>query len=97
MAHLIAHAQRSSVKVFSTQPAQCDLDATLTLGPTPKGPRPKRFVEIRGGKVHLRRPADVFEVLRQHNITLAERQGAAPEHQRVFQDLVELFKASDSL
>ncbi|MGA3198983.1 MAG: DUF5814 domain-containing protein [Halobacteriota archaeon] len=93
MAHLIAHAQRSNVKVFSTQPAQCDLDATLTLGPTPKGPRPKRFVEIRGGKVHLRRPAEVFEVLRQHNITLAERQGAAPEHQKVFQDLVELFKA----
>jgi len=93
MAHLIAHAQRSNIKVFSTQPAQCDLDATLTLGPTPKGPRPKRFVEIRGGKVHLRRPADVFEVLRQHDITLAEREGAASEHQRVFQDLVELFKA----
>jgi len=93
MAHLIAHAQRSSVKVFSITPGQCDLDATLTLRSTNKGPRPKRFVEIRAGKEHLRRPADVFEVLRLHDVTLAERQDAAPDDQKLCQDLVELFNA----
>jgi helicase len=87
MAHLIVYAQRSSLRFFSAQPAQCDLEATLTLRATQKGPRPKRFVEVRQGKEHLRRPADVFEVLRQHTITVAERKDAAPTDQEMYRDL----------
>ncbi|HYA33057.1 MAG TPA: DUF5814 domain-containing protein [Candidatus Bathyarchaeia archaeon] len=93
MSHLIAHAQRSSVKFFSTKPTQHDFGATLTLHSTQKGLRPKRFVENRGGKEHLRRPADAIDMLRKHDVTLAERQDAAPAEHQLVEDVADLFKA----
>ena len=73
MAHLVAQAQRSNVRLFSAEPAQCTLDATLTLSDTSKGPRPKRFTIIQSGKEVPKRPAEVVGILRQHDVTLAER------------------------
>lgn len=93
MPHLIAHAQRSNIRLFSAEPAQCVLDATLTLGETSKGPRPKRFMVIQGGKELPKRPAEVVGVLRQHNVTLAERDHSTPREQKAFQDLIALFEA----
>jgi helicase len=93
MPHLIAHAQRSNIRLFSAEPAQCVLDATLTLGETSKGPRPKRFMVVQGGKELPKRPAEVVEVLRQHNVTLAERDHSTPREQKAFQDLIALFEA----
>jgi putative ATP-dependent RNA helicase len=93
MPHLIAHAQRSNIRLFSAEPAQYALDATLTLGDTSKGPRPKKFMVIHGGKELPKRPAEVVGVLRQHNVTLAERDRATPREQKVFRDLIELFEA----
>ncbi|MGZ7206431.1 MAG: DUF5814 domain-containing protein [Halobacteriota archaeon] len=93
MPHLIAHAQRSNIRLFSAEPAQCVFDATLTLGETSKGPRPKRFLVIQGGKELPKRPAEVVGVLRQHNVTLAERDHSTPREQKAFQDLIALFEA----
>ncbi|HEX7515155.1 MAG TPA: DUF5814 domain-containing protein [archaeon] len=93
MPHLIAHAQRSNITLFSAEPVQFVLDATLTLGDTSKGPRPKRFMVIQGGKELPKRPAEVLEVLRQHNVTLAERDHSTPREQKAFKDLVALFEA----
>jgi len=93
MPHLIAHAQRSNIRLFSAEPAQCALDATLTLGDTSKGPRPKRFMVVQGGKELPKRPAEVLGVLRQHNVTLAERDHSTPREQKAFQDLIALFEA----
>ncbi|MGZ5521196.1 MAG: DEAD/DEAH box helicase, partial [Halobacteriota archaeon] len=93
MPHLIAHAQRSNIRLFSAEPAQCVLDATLTLGETSKGPRPKRFMVVQGGKEVPKRPAEVVGVLRQHNVTLAERDHSTPREQKAFQDLIALFEA----
>src|SRR5674476_624998 len=93
MPHLIAHAQRSNIRLFSAEPAQFVLDATLTLGDTSKGPRPKRFMVISGGKELSKRPAGVLELLRLHNVTLAERDHSTAREQKAFQDLIALFEA----
>jgi len=93
MPHLIAHAQRSNIRLFSAEPAQFVLDATLTLGDTSKGPRPKRFMVISGGKELPKRPAEVLELLRLHNVTLAERDHSTAREQKAFQDLIALFEA----
>ena len=93
MAHLIAYAHRSNVKLFSTEPAQHALEATLTLQETSRGPRLKRYVVVKGGKEHLARPADAVEILRQHNVTLAERERATSAEQKVCCDLMALFEA----
>jgi len=93
MAHLIAKARRSNVRLFSAEPAQCTLDATLTLSDTSKGPRPKRFMVIQGGKELPKRPAEVIGILRQHNVTLAERDRSTLGEQKVFEDLIAFFEA----
>ncbi|MCJ7638440.1 MAG: DEAD/DEAH box helicase, partial [Euryarchaeota archaeon] len=65
----------------------------MTLGETSKGPRPKRFMVIQGGKELPKRPAEVVGILRQHNVTLAERDHSTPREQKAFQDLIALFEA----
>jgi helicase len=93
MAHLIAYPYRSHVKLFSTEPAQRALRATLTLQTTSRGPRPKQFVVFKGGKEHLVRPAEVIEVLRQHQVTLAERERACSAEQKMNSDLRAMLEA----
>src|SRR5664280_1939731 len=93
MPHLIAHAQRSNIRLFSAEPAQFVLDATLTLGDTSKGPRPKRFMVISGGKELSKRPAGVLELLRLHNVTLAERDHSTAREQKFFQELIAFFES----
>jgi len=93
MAQLIANAQRSHVQLFSAEYAERALDATLTLSDTPKGPRPKRFLVAKAGKERHKRPGEVIELLRQHDVTLAEREQSTSREQKVFRDLVELLKA----
>ena len=48
---------------------------------------------IQGGKELPKRPAEVVGVLRQHNVTLAERDHSTPREQKAFQDLIALFEA----
>ncbi|MDD1721608.1 MAG: DUF5814 domain-containing protein [Euryarchaeota archaeon] len=92
MAHIIAHPQRANIKLFSVE-RHNPLDATLTLGDTPKGPRPKRLLMTQGGKERHKRPAEVVELLRQHDVTLVEREQSTAAEQKVSNDLIALFAA----
>ncbi len=92
MAHLIAHPQRANIKLFSVEQHN-SVDATLTLGDTPKGPRPKRLLIKERGKERHKRPAEVVELLRQHDVTVVERDQSTAAEQKVLNDLVALFKA----
>ena len=93
MAHLIAYAHRSHVKLFSTEPAKHAFQATLALHQTSRGPRPKRFVVFDNGKEHLEKPAEVIAVLRQYQVTVAERQRVTSAEQKVCSDLRAMLEA----
>ncbi|MGZ4901924.1 MAG: DUF5814 domain-containing protein [Halobacteriota archaeon] len=92
MAHIIAHPQRANIKLFSVE-SHNPVDATLTLSDTPKGPRPKRLLMKQGGREHHRRPAEVVELFRRHDVTLVEREQSTAAEQKVLHDLIALFRA----
>jgi len=90
----VLHIQRSSVKLFSIEREKLVSEATLTLGDTSRGSRPKKFLVHQGAKVIHKKPAEAIDLLKSsQTIILAKITRSSTAETKVEKDLIEVLKA----
>ncbi len=60
----VLHIRRSNVKLFSIERKKVVSEATLTLGDTPLGSRPKKFLLNQAAKEIHKKPSEAIDLLR---------------------------------
>jgi helicase len=90
----VLHSRRSNVKLFSIERKKLVSEATLTLGDTPLGPRPKKFLLNEAAKEIHKKPSEAIDLLRSsQTIILAKTMRSTPAETKVEKDLIEVLKA----
>jgi helicase len=90
----VLHIRRSNVKLFSIERKKLVSEATLTLGDTPLGSRPKKFLLNQAAKEIHKKPSEAIDLLRNsQTIVLAKTMRASPAEAKVEKDLMEVLKA----
>ncbi len=90
----VLHIQRSSVKLVSIEREKLVSEATLTLGDTSRGSRPKKFLLHQGTKVIHKKPTEAVDLLRSsQTIILAKTLRPSTAEIKVEKDLIEVLKA----
>ncbi len=90
----VLHIRRSNVKLFSIERKKLVSEATLTLGDTPLGPRPKKFLVNQAAKEIHKKPSEAIDLLRSsQTIVLAKTMRSTPAETKVEKDLIEVLKA----